>query len=137
MFTLANYVGVSAGSKDWNDVCKANAARLMAACAKLQGMMVKDGVVFHLNPATGTTISGQIYGGFRPRDCPTGAPRSAHKTGEAVDRYDPKGELDAWITAHPEALVECGVYIEAPESTIGWSHWSIRVTSSGRHIFHP
>jgi hypothetical protein len=137
MFTLANYVGVHADSPDWNDARKSNANRLICACTNLQTMMEDAGIVFHLNPATNTTISGQTFGGFRPQDCPIGAAYSAHKTGEAVDRYDHDGAIDAWLVAHPEALVECGIYIEASASTIGWSHWSIRAPHSGNHIFQP
>ena len=135
MFTIANYVGVHSKSPDWNDERKSNANRLIFACTKLQKMMEDDGIVFHLNPVTGTTISGQTYGGFRPQDCPIGAPKSAHKTGEAVDRYDWNGLIDKWLVAHPESLVECGIYIESPDKTPGWSHWQIRPTHN--RIFKP
>lgn len=137
MFTLADYVGGHSGSKGWDDSAKSNANRLIFACTKLQELMEDNGIVFHLNPATNTTISGQTYGGFRPQDCPIGAANSAHKTGEAVDRYDHDGAIDRWLVAHPDALVECGIYIEAPASTVGWSHWSIRAPHSGKHIFQP
>lgn len=137
MFTLTDYVGPHADSPDWTDERSAQAERLIAACAKLQALMVADGVKFQINPRTGTTISGEIYGGFRPQSCKEGAPHSAHKEGQAVDRYDPLNEIDNWIMDHQDVLVTCGIYIEHPSATPGWSHWGIRAPASGRHVFYP
>jgi hypothetical protein len=99
--------------------------------------MVADGVVFPTNPATKTQVAGETYGGFRPQDCPQGAPHSAHKEGLAVDRYDPSGAIDSWLLKNQYALGSCGVYIEHPSTTKGWSHWSIRPPASGHHVFYP
>lgn len=137
MFTLTDYVGPHGNSPDWTEERKTNAENLIVACSKLQTMMEQAGVHFELNPKTGTTISGAIYGGFRPQSCPEGAPNSAHKEGLAVDRYDHGGAIDGWIMDNQEALVQCGIYIEHPSATIGWSHWSIRRPPSGNHIFYP
>lgn len=145
MFTLNDYVGPWADSPDWNDERKANAERLIEACTILQERMEANGVHFPLHehapagiePRTETTIGGETYGGFRPQSCPIGAPDSAHKQGLAVDRYDPDGAIDAWLMANQEALVVCGIYIEHPDSTPGWSHWSIRSPGSGHHVFYP
>jgi hypothetical protein len=137
MFTLKDYVGVHWQSLDWNDVRIVNAQNLILACAKLQDIMEANNVHFQINPKTGTTISGETYGGFRPQDCPIGAPASAHKQGQAVDRYDPGGKIDVWLVENESALEECGIYIEMPSSTPGWSHWSTRAPASGHHIFMP
>lgn len=137
MFTLSDYVGPHSASPDWTAERQAHAKLLIIACGDLQQMMLNAGVHFQINPKTGTTISGNTYGGFRPQDCPQGAAHSAHKEGQAVDRYDPDGSLDAWIMAHQEALVQCGIYIEHPSTTIGWSHWSIRAPESKHHVFFP
>jgi hypothetical protein len=137
MFNLKDYVGVHHDSPDWTPARQANAVRLIEACAKLQSIMEADGVKFYLNPATGTTISGQTMGGFRPQCCTQGAPLSSHKEAFAVDRYDPDNHIDDWIMAHQSVLVECGIYIEHPDSTEHWSHWSLRAPKSGLHVFHP
>ena len=137
MFTISDYVGVHSQSPDWNEERKSNATLLIAACSPLQLRMEGDGIHFHTNPKTGTTISGETYGGFRPQDCPIGASTSAHKEGLAVDRYDPFNEIDDWLVAHPDALSEFGIYIEIPSSTNLWSHWSTRAPHSGNHIFTP
>lgn len=142
MFTLIDYVGPWAESPDWNEEREDNANVLIARCTKLQEMMEADGVHFPLNPKTGTTISGETFGGFRPQSCPIGAEHSSHKEGKAVDRYDPDGAIDAWIMAHQDALEQCGIYIEHPDSTSGWSHWGIKLNDddapkSGHHVFYP
>ena len=137
MFTVKDYVGEWSNSPDWTAERQTNAENLIASCAKLQEIMEADGVQFPLNPKTGTTISGETYGGFRPQSCPIGSPGSAHKQGQAVDRYDPDGALDAWVMAHQDVLVDLDMYLEHPDSTPGWSHWSTRAPGSGHHVFYP
>jgi len=137
MFTLADYVGPHADSPDWNEERQDNANALILACTKLQSLLEAENVHFPLNPKTGTTISGETYGGFRPQDCPIGAPGSAHKEGLAVDRYDPGDLIDQFLLRRVDLLNQCGIYIEAPSTTPGWSHWTIRSPASGHVIFYP
>lgn len=93
------------------------------------------GVDLKVNPSTKTYISGKTYGGFRPQDCPIGAPQSAHKIARAVDVYDPQGELDRWIT--DARLAEFDLYREHPAHTTGWCHLSDKAPRSGRRTFIP
>lgn len=137
MITLADYLGPHTKSPDLTTERYIHINHLLDACAALEEEMVADGVEFLINPATGTGVSGQTLGGFRPQNTSTGAPRSAHKEGMAVDRYDPKNEIDDWLMAHPEALSKHGIYIEHPDDTPRWSHWSIKRPGSGKHIFKP
>ena len=99
--------------------------------------MVADGVVFPVNRKTGSQVSGEVYGGFRPQSCPIGAPGSNHKEGRAVDRYDPHGLIDMWCMAHQPSLRACGIYLEHPEATRGWSHWQSVPPRSGKVVFYP
>jgi hypothetical protein len=112
-----------------------NAKALLAAVTPLLERARSDGVVFKMNPATGTLVSGTTFGGYRPQSCPIGAPQSAHKTGEAVDIYDPAGELDTWLD--DEKLEKYGLYREHPEDTAGWCHLTTRSPKSGRRTFKP
>lgn len=137
MITLDQYAGKWATHRDWTPERMDNAERLLEACSRLETLAVQDGVEFPDNPVTRNGISGATFGGFRPQDCPIGAPNSSHKEGLAVDRYDPDGEIDTWCLAHQGALAECGIYIEAPSKTRGWSHWTIRAPKSGRTVFLP
>lgn len=99
--------------------------------------MVADGVVFPDNPKTGTGVSGEVYGGIRPQDCPIGAPHSNHKQGRAVDRFDPGDLIDNWCVAHQDRLLFHGIYIEHPSKTPGWSHWQAVPPPSGHTVFYP
>lgn len=137
MITLDQYVGPHAKSVDWTAERQANAKRLLAACINLEALASANGISFPINPATGSGVSGLTYGGFRPQSCPQGAPHSAHKEGLAVDRYDPHGAIDAWLMANQDLMAGAGIYIEHPDSTKGWSHWTIRAPASGRHVFFP
>ena len=140
MITLVEYVGKYGGSLDWNLDRQANAMKLLAACTQLENMARAGGVVFLDNPKTGSGVSGETYGGFRPQNCPVGAPHSSHKEGLAVDRYDPHGWIDEWCMANAEEhglLEHCGIYIEHPSATKGWSHWTIKPPGSGRRVFYP
>lgn len=139
MISKKEYTGVHAKSKDLTPVVLANIDKLITACNKLEAAAVADGVEFKTNPATKSNISGQTYGGFRPQNCPQGAANSAHKTGEAVDRYDPDGAIDVWLMLpkNKKLLEELGMYFEHPSATVGWSHWSIRKPKSGNRFFYP
>ena len=137
MITVEEYFGPHKGHKDATDERVENAKRLLLKCAALETEMFDMGVEFPINPTTKSGVSGTTYGGFRPQDCPIGAPNSAHKLGLAVDRYDPLGKIDKWLLEHPEKLRKHGIYIEHPTATSGWSHWSSKAPKSGNYIFYP
>jgi len=137
MITLTQYAGVHADSPDWTLQRQANAATLLISCSRLEGLARADGVLFPNNPSTGNGISGNTFGGFRPQNCPQGAPQSSHKEGLAVDRYDPDGKIDEWCFRNLDRLESCGIYIEHPDSTLHWSHWTIKAPKSGRRVFYP
>jgi len=137
MITLDDYVGPHSKSPDWTDDRRKNAIKLLIAVAELEAYMALDGVIFPRNPATGTSVSGQRYGGFRPKSCAIGAERSAHKEGLAVDIFDPVNEIDTWLMANQDKLALCGAYIEHPDATNKWAHISILAPKSGKRIFYP
>lgn len=137
MITKEQYVGLWATSPDWTPERQANADVLLEKSAALEAEMMADGVQFPDNPKTTSGISGEVYGGFRPQSCPIGAPHSNHKEGRAEDRFDPKGEIDAWCMAHQDRLQFHGIYIEHPEKTPTWSHWQSVPPSSGNTVFWP
>lgn len=137
MITLNEYVGSHRDSPDWTPTREQNATRLLAASAALEIEMMDDGVAFPINPVTKSGVGGITYGGFRPQDCPQGAPDSSHKEGQAVDRYDPRNEIDDWIMKHLDRLEFHGLYIEHPSATKSWSHWTTRAPRSGNRVFYP
>lgn len=137
MITLAQYVGPHKDSPDWTAQRQSNANRLLAACAALEVEMARGGVSFPDNLKTKSGVSGSTFGGFRPQDCPQGAPNSSHKDGLAVDRYDYLGLIDDWCMAHLGRLAVYGIFIESPSATPGWSHWTIHAPKSGNRVFIP
>lgn len=137
MITLNQYVGPHRASPDWTPTREQNATKLLAASCALEEEMIADGVVFPVNPATKSGVSGQTFGGFRPQTCPQGAPNSSHKEGEGVDRFDPHEAIDDWCMAHQDRLKFHGIYIEHPSATKGWSHWTTRAPRSGNRAFYP
>lgn len=148
MITLDEYFGPWKDHVDATEERKQNAKMLLHACAALEYFAQRDGIEFPeharglsaLHWHDSSDISGNGYGGFRPQDCPIGAPQSSHKEGLAVDRYDPEGLIDSWCMKHSEVgglLEACGIYIEHPEATEGWSHWTIRRPRSGNRVFRP
>ena len=140
MITLDQYFGHFRFHPDATPDRIQNARLLLHACSALEYFAVRDGIEFPDNPVTGSGVSGQTYGGFRTQDCPQGAPHSSHKEGMAVDRYDPEGLIDAWCMKNSEVgglLESCGIYIEHPDATPGWSHWTTRRPRSGNRVFRP
>jgi len=137
VISLAEYVGPHSKSPDWTPQRQANAHALLVACNALEVEMLAAGVVFPTNPATKSGVSGKTYGGFRPQDCTQGAPLSAHKESKAVDRYDPGNHIDSFLMKNHHLLKKHGIYIEHPDKTYGWSHWSNKPPGSGKHVFYP
>ena len=85
------------------------------------------------SPNTGTQISGSPGGagdgGFRLQSSATGAAKSKHKLGAAVDVYDPDNRLDDYITTFDAnngwvnpLLEKYGLFRETPKATPGWCH---------------
>lgn len=137
MITLNQYVGIHRDSPDWTPAREQNATRLLAACCALEVEMARGGVKFPDNPKTKSGVSGITEGGFRPKGSPTGVKNSPHKDGQAVDRYDPRDEIDNWCMAHQDRLAFHGIWIEHPSATPGWSHWQSRPVPSGNRVFWP
>jgi hypothetical protein len=137
MITLEQYVGVHAKSKDWTAQRKLNAIELLKHCNALVLAAQADGVDFPVNTKTGSQISGQTFGGFRPQNCPIGAPNSNHKEGRGVDMYDPDNEIDAWCLDNQDKLEAAGIWIEHPDATQSWSHWQSVPPRSGNRVYRP
>ena len=140
MITLAQYFGEFHDHPDATKEREGNAETLLMACDNLEEMAIADGVAFPDNHETSSGISGVRYGGFRPQDCNIGAKHSSHKEGLAVDRYDPYGTIDAWCMMNSGKggkLEQCGIYIEHPDYTKGWSHWTIKAPPSCHRVFIP
>lgn len=137
MINLDQYFGRWIYHPDATEERKENAKRLLEAVNALESEALLDGVEFPRNPVTGNGVSGREYGGFRPQACTQGAPNSSHKQGLAVDRFDPDGKIDAWCMKNLDKLETAGIYIEHPDDTHGWSHWTIRPPGSGKRVFKP
>lgn len=135
MITLDNYFRAYAGHPEITDQIRANAQILLEAVNDLLVCAMEQGIKLRTNPATGTFVSGQDNGGWRPQACPIGAPTSSHKQGQGVDVADHDGTLDAWIT--DECLADFHLYREHPDATAGWCHLTTRAPGSGRRTFFP
>jgi hypothetical protein len=117
---------------------RGNAALLIDRVNTLLNRCLRTNTVdLETNPKTGTLISGEKNGGWRPQDCPIGAPNSSHKTGKGVDLYDPDGDIDNCLMEHQSFLYECGLYMEHPSATRGWCHLTTRAPKSGNRVFYP
>lgn len=132
---IDDYFGPWIDSQDVTEEVMANAIELLDKVNPLLSLAATVGVKIKTNPKTGTLVSGTKYGGFRPQSCKEGAKNSAHKTGEAIDVYDPSGMLDHWIDDH--LLETFGLYREHPDATNGWCHLSKRAPKSGKRTFYP
>ena len=135
MISLLDYIGPHAESPDWTEERKANAEALLD---KVNACLIQAeafGVEFTINPDTETFVSGKTFGGFRPQDCPQGSPDSSHKQGRGIDVFDPRGELDSYLT--DKILESHGLFRESPSATRGWTHLSDRSPPSKRRTFMP
>lgn len=140
MITLGEYFGAKFTHPDATESRKGNARELLHRVNGLLGVAEMAGVyVAPIDPDTGTCISGARGGagdgGFRLQNSSTGAAKSQHKEGNAVDVYDPHNTLDDWLD--DETLAEHGLFREDPSDTPGWCHLQAHPPGSGRHTFKP
>jgi hypothetical protein len=135
--SISQYVGVHDKSLDWTQTRRRSAETLLLAVNNLMAEAALMGVDFAVNPKTRSQISGSTFGGFRPQNCPIGAPNSNHKQGLAVDLFDPHGSIGRWCLANQAILVRCGIWLEHPSATPTWSHWQSVAPRSGNRFFMP
>ena len=93
--------------------------------------------------ATGDERPRGVTSGWRPAAVNAGTPgsakRSNHMLGLACDVADASGALDEWLmtAAGLSVLGECELWLEHPDSTVGWCHLQIVPPRSGRRVFRP
>jgi hypothetical protein len=116
-----------------------NAALTVDLANRLLVLAKLAGVSLEANPATGSIVSS----GWRPpsvnRVTPRAALRSKHITGQAIDFYDPDGDLDEWCDTESgrHVLTDLGLWLEHPAATKGWCHVQTIPPRSGRRVFYP
>lgn len=136
--TLEQYAGPCLHSIDFTLERRSAAIDLLAAANACLAMAEADGVVLHVNPATGCLVSGNGHGGFREQACPVGAPLSSHKVGRGIDVFDPRRELARWSLRNMERVQAAGIHgMENPQWTPTWCHWQTLLARSGRFVFIP
>lgn len=134
---IADYFGKWINHPDLTDKVMANAIILLDRVNPLLDAAFEDGIDLQINPLTGSFVAGNTYGGFRPQDCPQGAPQSSHKQGMAVDVFDKTNELDEWAFKNQDRLRLFDLYIEHPQATPRWCHLTTRPPGSGKRVFLP
>lgn len=133
--TMAHYLGPYEAES--TAAVRIAAGDLLVSVNELLDAAAAEGVDLLINPATHSHVSGQGNGGYRPPWVRVGAPASKHRTGHAVDIYDPHRELAAWCIAHQDRLVECGLAMEDPRWAPTWTHLQDLLPGSGKHVFVP
>ena len=135
MITLDEWLGPYAEHEDATAEVREKALKMLSTVNDLLQVYQEDGFTVPVNQATGSQVSGQKNGGFRPKNSTVGAPFSKHKTGHAVDIYDPFGKLNDWIT--DELLTEFELYREHPDATPTWCHLQDISPGSKIRTFRP
>lgn len=122
LLTPAQYFGTYHAHPAINEVIQHAARGLMNTVNSALIIAAEDGVILTVNPATGTIVSGELNGGWRPPECTIGAAFSKHKTGHGVDIYDPKTVFARWCYSHAGALKKLNLSMERHEWTPSWVH---------------
>lgn len=80
-----------------------------------------------------------VTSGYRPEAINAGiknaASHSNHIVCKAVDLEDHNGMLDKFLVEHVSVLKKCGLWLESPHSTEGWTHIQSVSPRSGSIIF--
>lgn len=117
---------------------RANAERTVSAANALLVLAHLAGVTLEASPRTGSLVTS----GWRPpevnADTPGARPRSLHLSCQAVDLYDPDGDLDEWLLQSADTVLrDLGLWLEHPAATKGWAHVQLKPPRSGRRVFYP
>lgn len=115
-----------------------NAERTVDLANRLLVLAKGAGVALHEHPGSGSIVTS----GWRPADInastPGARPRSLHLSCEAIDLYDPDGDLDEWLLGAADVVLkDLGLWLEHPAATKGWAHVQTRPPRSGRRVFYP
>jgi uncharacterized protein YcbK (DUF882 family) len=98
---------------------------------------LRGGVTLETKPDNKSLVSS----GWRPPSLNAktagAAPNSKHMTCQALDVYDPDGDLDEWCMENLAKLEEAGLWLEHPSATKGWCHLQIVPPRSGKRVFYP
>ena len=136
--TLEEYLGPYIGTEWATPEIRENATKLLEAVNSGLGFAVAEGIALLPNPKTDSYISGEGHGGFRGPDFDGGAIHSKHRTGQAVDIYDPYRVLAVWSLKNRDLLRDAGIAcMEAPRFTPTWVHWQCVPVGSGSWAFVP
>lgn len=118
---------------------QANAAETVKRAAEWLQAAKAAGVTLEENPRTGTVVSS----GWRPpainASTKGAAIRSKHMTCQALDVFDPDGDLDEWCMSPQgqRCMADLGLWHEHPSATKGWCHVQTVPPRSGRRTFYP
>lgn len=137
MIRIDQYFGPYNGNTEITEEIKNNATELLESVNQLLLEAQQDGVGFLINPKTSSYISGSGNGGFRLSDSKVGASKSKHKTGNAVDIYDPERMFASWVMANKGKLADAGLYTEDVRWTPSWVHLQNIPPNSGQVVYRP
>jgi hypothetical protein len=116
-----------------------NAEETVKLVNALLAVMEAEGMPFEKHPQTLSLVAS----GWRPPQIngqvKGAAPKSKHMTGQAVDLYDPNGDIDDFLLSGQgqRVLASLGLYIEHPACTKAWSHIQTVPPRSGNRVFYP
>lgn len=136
IITLADYwMGRDSRYRgEWTAEVQRHAADLLLRVNAMLTFM--HDVEFEAHPETGTVVTS----GWRPLQLNARVPGAAHKSlhmmGQAIDLYDPDGDLDEWCWRNQDVLArpDIDLYQEHPGSTKGWLHLQSLPPRSQRHL---
>lgn len=116
-----------------------NASITVELANRLLAQAATYGVTLDRHPVNKSLVSS----GWRPpavnASTANAAPNSKHMTGQALDIYDPDGDLDEWLMTGEgqAALIAIGLWHEHPSATKSWTHIQSVPPRSGRRTFFP
>lgn len=137
IITPADYFGPHANHPAITNEIRISVGILLSKANDLCRIAAADGVELPINPVTGNGISGSGNGGWRPPESKVGAKSSTHKTGNGLDRFDPRRALARWCLQKPHVLRDIGLWMEDPRWTPTWLHLQDLPPKSGKLVYVP
>jgi hypothetical protein len=125
--------------KDYLPEYEVNAKDLLSRVNPLleKVALIATWVDFELHPENKSLVSS----GWRPpavnAKTPNSALKSKHMTCNAIDIYDPDGDIDDFLMGNERLLQEFGLSMEHASATKGWCHLQNIPPKSGKSIYYP
>lgn len=134
ILTLSDYFGRGSRFATENELTPELRDNAVILLERVNGLLARL-------PDIPAAVQPHVNSGWRPSTynstIPGAAVKSKHITAQAIDLADPEGELDEFLFANQQYLIDAGLWLEHPLASKNWTHLQSVPPRSGNRVFFP